>query len=374
MWDSGNPGRGTLTRVSLAWGRRSGPIWASLELGTLFQDDVKTILFPADTQVVTSNTRSAQRRAANRVRSAHPNTRVRARPIIPGTRYKVTRRCLSRQFLLVPSPAVNEIVGYWLAVCLERHGLELHSACFMSNHYHLDVTDTHGNLPAFKNHFNAVLARALNTLRERFDKFWSEDRPCDVRILTEEDMLPSMAYTLANPVEAGLVKWAWRWPGFTTAGMHFGETTICRRPSVFFDGANDELPDAVTLVVTRPQVLSELSDEQLHAELERETRTREVAKHDQLRQAGKRFLGEARVGRQRWTDTPQTREARFTRTPTRRSANKWARIATAQLDRAWQAAYAAAREMFLVGGREVLFPFGSYWVCRFAGAQAAPSP
>ena len=323
---------------------------------------------------MTSKHHSHQRRAANRARSGPKTARVRARPIVPGTRYKVTRRCFGRQFLLVPSQAVNGIVGYWLGVCLERHGLKLHSACFMSNHYHLDVTDPHGNLPAFKNHFNAVLARALNTLRGRFDKFWSEDRPCDVRILTEEDMLPSMAYTLANPVVAGLVKWGWRWPGFTTAGMQFGETKTFQRPSVFFDAANDELPDEATLVVTRPKVLSELSDEQLQTELERETRAREVAKQDQLRQAGKRFLGEARVGKQRWAETPHSREARFTRTPTRMSANKWARIAAAQLDRAWQAAYAVARERFLAGAREVLFPFGSYWVCRFAGALAAPVP
>ena len=276
--------------------------------------------------------------------------------------------------MLVPSPAVNKIVGYWLAVCLERHGLVLHSACFMSNHYHLDVTDTHGNLPAFKNHFNAILARALNALHGRFDKFWSEDRPCDVRILAEEDMLPSMAYTLANPVLAGLVKWGWRWPGFTTVGMQFGETKTFQRPSVFFDAANDELPDTATLVVNRPKILAGLSDERLRADLEREIRVREVAKQDQLRQAGKRFLGEIRVVRQRWTETPQSREARFTRTPTRRSANKWARIAAAQQDSTWKTAYSTAREMFLAGAREVLFPFGSYWVCRFAGAHAAPVP
>jgi len=121
---------------------------------------------------VTSNRRSSERRAANRACSTSSTTRVRARPIVPGTRYKVTRRCFGRQFLLVPSLAVNEVIGYWLGVCLERHGLELHSACFMSNHYHLDVTDPLGTLPAFKNHFNAVLARALNALRGRFDKFW----------------------------------------------------------------------------------------------------------------------------------------------------------------------------------------------------------
>jgi len=322
---------------------------------------------------VTSNN-SAPRRAANRAPSVHPSARVRARPIVPGTRYKVTRRCFGRHFLLLPSQAVNEIVGYWLAVCLERHGLLLHSACFMSNHYHLDVTDPHGNLPAFKNHFNAILARALNALRGRFDKFWSEDRPCDVRILTDADMLPSMAYTLANPVEAGLVKWGRRWPGFTTAGMHFGEEKTFRRPPVFFDAANDELPDEATLVVTRPKVLSKLSDERVYAELKRQIRAREVAKQDLLRQVGKRFLGESRVGRQRWTETPRSRETRFTRIPTRMSANKWARIAAAQQDRAWQTAYAAARERLLAGTREILFPFGTYWVCRFTGAQAAPAP
>lgn len=318
---------------------------------------------------------SAQRRAANRARaSGRSHARVRARPIIPGTRYKVTRSCLGRQFLLVPSATLNQIIGYWLGVCLQRHGLILHAACFMSNHFHLDLTDPLGNLPAFKTDFNAVLARATNALRGRFDKVWSGDRPCDVRILTDEDTLRSMAYTLANPVDAGLVKWGHRWPGFTTAGHRFGTALEFPRPSVFFDADNDNLPDVATVVIVRPDVHRDRTDDELFAELRQQTRTREVRKQDELRAVSQRFLGERRILRQKWTRSPGAREARFTTTPTLKSRSKWARIAQIQRDRAWEARYAEARGRFLDGENDTQFPWGTYWLHRFVGVVVGPAP
>ena len=179
---------------------------------------------------------SAQRRAKNRRHGRkRPHARVRARPVIPGARLKLTRRCLERRFFLHPDQRLNQLIGYSLGYCLKKHGLQLHAACFMSNHYHLDVTDPHGNLTEFKAQFNGLLARAGNALRGRSDRFWSSDPACDVTILDDDDMVSRMAYTIANPTIGGLVRHAHLWPGFTTAGMRFGERRVYKQPDFFFD-------------------------------------------------------------------------------------------------------------------------------------------
>lgn len=244
----------------------------------------------------------------------------------------------------------------------------------MSNHLHLDVTDPHGVLPEFKTDFNAVVARAVNAMRGRFDKFWSEDRPCDVRLLDDETTLANMAYTLANPTDAGLVKWGRRWPGVTTAGLAFGTELEFSRPDFFFDAGNDALPDVATVTVTRPAVFLELSDEQLHTTLVQQTRDLEVRAQQRLRAEGRRFLGEARVCRQRWWDSPRSREARFSVAPSLSARSKWTRRAFLQRDREWEADYADARERMLAGDAAVRFPVGTYWLRRFVGVLVAPVP
>lgn len=295
------------------------------------------------------------------------SVRVRARPVRPGDRVKITRRVFERRFFLRPSPELADLIGYWLAVCLQAHGIKLHAAVFMSNHYHLDVTDTFGNLPAFKNHFNAVLARAVNAHRRRFDKFWSEDRPCDTRMLTDDDVLAGMVYTLVNPVQAGLVRRACRWPGFSTAGMRFGEQRSFQRPRHFFDSKHGHLPDVATLTLVRPDIRPELSDQALFALILERLHEREQSIARNLRHQHRRFLGESRVLRQRWNEAPTTPEDRFTARPTFSSRSKWARVAQVQRNRKWEQDYARARQAWLEGRRDVLFPEGTYWMRRFVG-------
>lgn len=210
----------------------------------------------------------ANRRRVNRDRAAaRPHARVRARPILPGVRYKVTRRCHGRQFLLAPDdPEVRSIIGYCLGVAARRYSIELHAVCVLVNHLHIDLTDPLALLPDFKCLFNSLVARALNHRRKRFDALWSPERGCDTKMVTDNDLVDGMAYTLANPVSAGLVKWGHRWPGLTTAGLKFGESLSFRRPEGFFDGQNAHLPDRVEVTIVRP-ALAEMSDDEFDARL-----------------------------------------------------------------------------------------------------------
>ena len=291
---------------------------------------------------------------------------------------------------MAPDQAVldklNNFIGYCLGVCLERYSIKLHAACYISNHKHEVVTDTLGELPAFKDTLNAWLARGINALRGRSDRFWSADEPVDVRScepldidesgdpLPRED-LDDLLYVLANPVKHGLVRRAGRWPGFTTAGWKFGETRVFERPDWFFDAKNRALPDRVEITLERPRgVLPELDDEAFFEHLTRRVHERECRAQARLRRENRRFMGEAKVLRMRWNRPAASSEERFTMS--RRVHDRDGRIVRRALTRdvEWRVSYAEARERLRRGDTDAVFPFGSYWLVRFAGARVERAP
>ena len=243
----------------------------------------------------------------------------------------------------------------------------------MSNHYHLDVTDPDGELPAFKCMLNGLLARALNCYRGRFDKFWSEDQACDVELLEDKDMLEAMAYTAANPPKALLVRRATRWEGLTTAGKPFGTKMKFERPDIFFDADNSAMPDQVEIEIKRPAISTDLSDVELYDALVERVREHEQEAAREARREHRRFLGEERVRRQKWYRWPKSPDERFTPTPKLSSRSKWARIAATQRNKEWEREYGMAYEARL-RGEDIEFPYGTYALRKFAGVRVAGPP
>ncbi len=144
------------------------------------------------------------------------------RQILPGTSYLITRRCSERRFFLRPSAACSAIFRYLLATAAERHGILLHAFCVMSNHYHLVVTDPEARLPDFQRDLDGLVARAMNRALGRRESFWDPDSYNDVRLETSEAVLEKMAYVLANPVNAGLVRRGREWPGLWSSPASIG--------------------------------------------------------------------------------------------------------------------------------------------------------
>lgn len=315
--------------------------------------------------------------------------RVRAKPIIPGTRYLVTRRCLERSYFLNPDEKnherLNNFIGYALGVCLERYGIDLHAFVAMSTHLHDNLTDVRGELPAFKTTFHAWLGRGINALRGRSGNFWSGDqsvdvRPGDPRLDDDGNDVPRTAlddlvYTLTNPVKDGATRNGGRWPGFTTYGWKFGETRTFKRPDWFFDPENPNLPDQVDITLTRPKdVLPELDDEQFYDELMRQIRVRETEIQAHMREGNRRFKGERKILKQHWNRHATTPEARFKVAKRVRDRDpKRVRAALAR-DKAWRLLYADARRRMLAGETDVEFPFGTWRMARFAGVKVANAP
>lgn len=130
---------------------------------------------------------------------------MKRRQILEGTIYLLTRRTTQRMFLLRPSKKVNACIRYCLAVAQRRSGVLVHCAVFLSNHYHIVVTDVRGLFPRFTEELGKLLARVLNCHHSRWENFFSAgEQTSQVALATEHDVMATTVYTLANPMLCGV--------------------------------------------------------------------------------------------------------------------------------------------------------------------------
>ena len=285
------------------------------------------------------------------------------RCVLPGITYLLTRRCSERRFFLLPEPTVTLIFEYLLGVLSKQYGIQVHAYVVMSNHYHLVVTDTEGQLPDFQRDLNSLLARAVNCHWARWEAFWDRESYSGVKLLQDQDVISKMAYTLANPVKARLVTRACEWEGATSARMMFGRVRRIPRPDKFF---RDSMPEEVELVLTRPPGFDGLSDAEV-LELVRRDVARREAKH---RERG-RAMRMGAVRKQNWWDCPESFDPRRQMKPTVAGRNKWARIEALRRSKEWLTAYYDALRRFVGGEREVEFPRGTWQMCARLQCAAA---
>jgi hypothetical protein len=327
---------------------------------------------------------SARRREANRARAERrTHKRVRARPIYPGARVKITRRCNTRRLFLNPhgnpkrghtAEENANFYGYTTARAVRKYGMLFHGANAMGNHHHQDTTDVRGVRPNYKNSVHSNLARGLNCHLGRFDSFWSHDRSCDTTTRSDDETFEDLAYTDCNPVDAGLVKWGHLWPGFTTYGWRFGETRVFTRPDWYYHPDNPDNPPEIALTRVRPPgIFPELTDDELSDKLMARCREIELDKQKQMKQDNRRFMGLKKLAKQKWWEEARSWEDRYTLVPKFASSDKWKRIAAIQEDRHWQAQYAQAREE-LIEGIDAEFPYGTWLLHQHYNVRIAAPP
>jgi putative transposase len=287
------------------------------------------------------------------------------RQVLPGTTYLVTRRCTQRQFLLKPSTISGEVFLYLLALAARRYGVEVHAYCVLSNHYHLVVTDPLAQLPAFQQYLASLLARALNAWLGRDEDFWGPGSFSAVALVAPRDIVDKVAYTLANPVAAGLVKSARRWPGPWSSPDTVGRGELqVHRPTHFFDPRGG-LPESLPLRLTTPPGFNSAEDfrEQLATALaEREAEAvRSVSS----------FLGVARVLAQQATARPRNRESRGRLSPRVAAKDTWKRIEALGRLVSFLSSYRCALSAWREGKRAALFPPGTYQMRVMHGVACA---
>ena len=294
------------------------------------------------------------------------------RLVLPDSTVMITRRTLRRHHLFRPDPAIRQLYLYTLAVCAEQFGVLVHAVTLMSTHEHLIVTDTHGRLPDFMRRLHRLVSLGTQVLRRWEGPTWDHEQASVVRLLTEEAMLEKLAYVMVNPVKAGLVHRARDWPGIIVLPQELGRRTwTVKRPGVYFDERNPQWPDTVRLSLTLPTILqrsygAEKVREVVGEELERQ----ETLAQKELTRRGLRVVGAKRVCRlsphRRATSSELPRDRNPTFAVGRGQRPMFFR-AVAEL-RAFRRAYRTALEAWRAGLRSVVFPQGTWCMCRVHGA------
>jgi putative transposase len=292
------------------------------------------------------------------------------REILPGQFYLITRRCTQRQFLLTPCPRTNQIVRYSLAFAAKTTGVQLHAVVFMSNHWHGVVSDPQARLPKFLEHLHRLIAKAQNAWLNRRENFWSSERTSVVQLPTDADVLEKMAYTIANPTSAMLVRSPDEWPGVLS---HWASTKAeAEMPDVFFDKSG-HLPGQIPLDIVRPQIFEQLTDEQLTRMLHEEVEKFVKRARASAVESESSFAGAQAVLNQSFHSTPRTEESLGKLNPRIAAQSPAVRVRVIQKMQAFVKAYRAAWLRWREGIREVTFPAGTYALRLHSGVLCAPS-
>ncbi len=296
-----------------------------------------------------------------------------ARPVHKMASLMITKRVHGREFRLRPCKSINEIVRYVVAVVGQRTGVRLHSIMAMSNHWHVCVTDPDGRICDFTRDCHSFIARAVNTIHDDSESQWSREQTSHVHCVEPDDLVGKIAYSMANPVEAGLVAYGKSWPGVRTAWP--AQPQIVRKPKQFFRGqkSGGKWPETAVLELSRPPGYEDMSDDELEELIAEAIFEREERARQQVRQQGRAFLGRRGVREQSRYARPTTHAPRFQMSPRVTCKNKWRRIECLRRNRMWAEEYSTALAQWRSGDRQVVFPHGTYLMKVRHGAMCATS-
>jgi REP element-mobilizing transposase RayT len=293
------------------------------------------------------------------------------RQIIPGTTYFVTRRCAFRQFLLKPDFQVNRIFNYCLAYAAKKTGIQLHAFIVMSNHWHGIATDPEGRLPEFMEILHKLVAKCINGHLGRSENVWSVERYSAIPLPSIDEVVDKIAYVLANPVSAFLVKRPEQWPGLlTTVQQLDGHVQQVKRPETFFR-AKGNMPEVLELEIVPPPAAREVSPEEFRSKVRVRLEERIFQASERLREKKGRILGCKGILSQSPMSSPTSSEWFRKLKPKYTGKTIWRRLEALHRLRSFLEAYRSAWKNYCEGVKDVVFPAGTYWMKKHLGVLCA---
>jgi REP element-mobilizing transposase RayT len=260
-------------------------------------------------------------------------------------------------FLLLPTGMATQIFAYCLAIAQMETGVLIHAAQVLSNHYHIVLTDPLGKLPLFTEILNKYVAKCLNAHYGRWENFWEANQQTShVRLPDDRSKVEKAAYTLANVVEAGLVRRREYWPGLQL--IQPGKQRR-KRPSVFFQDSGP-MPEVATLEITPLPLESVERPQDVMALVGKAIADREAFFRKKYDAEGRRFLGKNKVLAQSHLDSPKSFAPKRGISPRVASRNKWRRIEVLQRLKSFVDGHRRSLARWISGERDVEFPAGTY--------------
>jgi len=241
------------------------------------------------------------------------------RRVVKGQVVAVVRRTLERRGLLRPEPWVKLLFAYAVALAQEKTGMHVLAFEAMSNHIHLVVEDVDGRLPDFMKELDELVAKAVNAERQRRDTFWEGAGAKWTVLLTPEAIEESVAYTILNCVDAGLVADAKAWGGFVTLPTMLAREQVVERPKLRYFSERSKAPATAVLRIDVPSAHATLGPDGW----QRLIAKRVAAGEDEIRlRVGKgQFAGMEAVLARSVDWRPSTEEALGSPTPAAKAGN-----------------------------------------------------
>jgi putative transposase len=296
------------------------------------------------------------------------------RRVVPGMTVMITRRTLRRTHLLRPDSELNNLYLYLLALLSQRFGVRVHAAVLMSTHEHLIVTDVRGELPRFLQELHRLLALGIKILRKWEGAVWDHEKTSIVELRTTAAIIEKIAYVIANPVAAGLIRRAHHWPGVTVRPEHLGRRCYtANRPDFYFDSDNPQWPSTTTLELTMPELAMRDADvrDAVAAEVEHLEHT---ARETVCARSGK-YLDANSIRRLSPYERAKSFEPSRERNPTFAvgRGQRDAFFHAVAVYREFRQAYLRAMNLWRGFSRDVLFPHGTWLMRDLHRAATTPS-
>ena len=275
-------------------------------------------------------------------------------PFLPGEYYLLTRDLSGRKHRLKPTELHCAIFLFLALRYANRCGIKIYALTLMSTHYHMVVCDPEGRLAEFVRDFHSRVAFFFNLLHERTGVYWEAgDRIGRCRLEDDDAILRKMLYTFLNPTQDGITPHAQQWPGILISPQHYGQKVTLECPDFLVEQGYNY--DAETYRFERPSCYSHLSDAQARADIFGRVR---IQQQLIARKRNKPFLGVAKAMATPIDTVSPPHEPGIN--PKFATRDRDLMKATLAWYRAWCHEYEIARQQFLAGNRNVIWPAGTW--------------
>ncbi len=286
-----------------------------------------------------------------------------------GSLVEVTVRTAQSEFLLRPSPSLNDLAGGVFGRAQAKVPVRVHAAIVMSSHFHLLLSvDDARQMADFMAYVDTNLALEVNRLHGRRGPVW--ERRYQAILVSDEEaaQVERLRYLLAHGVKEGLVAHARDWPGIHSAREILGDEPIrghwfdrtqefaARNRGEDFDRLKYATEE--TLVLSPLPCWADLTPEAYRQRVGELVESIETEAAVALAESGRIPLGAAAVLRESHEAKPI--KPKRSPAPLYHAATRAVRKAFWEAYATFVAAFREASERLRAGDRQARFPLGSF--------------
>lgn len=277
----------------------------------------------------------------------------------PSRVHLITIRTIDARIWMVPSPALNAILGGILARYQELQKIEIFAYIIMGNHIHLLVRAPGCNLDEFGQDVAREFAKRVNRHVGRKGSLWAR-RYDDLIVVEETDAWTGLIYIVTNPVKHGLVHEPQLWPGLSC----YDQLLTGEDKEYFFthyskkDDNGDPIQTKHTLRLTPLPGSTDVAPDKYRQELREDIEERTVQIQNERKANGEGFLGVKAILRQKPGSLPK--EVARSQKPPCYTGSAKARAEFLAEERSRRQAYAEASYYYRLGSYDTEFPANCY--------------